>query len=137
MFSPALRRTAAEEQSQLLALAAGLGAVASLFAWIFGARIFPGILALLGCVAFAGWVAYRRIGHDVYLIFALIVLAIGRIVSPIIVFIMYVASIGLVGGALRVLGMNRLRRDFKACKQLPTMLVDASQPSNESFRRQS
>lgn len=137
MLSASLRRSAAEERSQLLFLGIGLAAVASALAWVFGARVFPGILAAFACAALAGWVAYRRIGHDVYLVFALIALAIGRIVSPVVVFIMYLAGIALVGAALRVFGVNRLKRDFRSCKQLPTMLVDATQPSDESFRRQS
>lgn len=137
MLNASLRRSAAEERSQLLFVGIGLAAVAAALAWIFGARVFPGILAVLACAALAGWAAYRRIGHDVYLVFALIALAIGRIVSPVVVFIMYLAGITLVGAVLRLFGVNRLKRDFQSCRQLPTMLVDATQPSDESFRRQS
>jgi len=137
MLSPSLRRSPAEERTQLLFVAVGFTAIAVAIAWIFDARVFPGILGALACFAFAGWIAYGRIGHDVYLIFALIALAIGRIVSPVIVFVMYMASIGGVGLVLRAFGVNRLNRDFKACKRKPSMLVDATQPSEESFRRQS
>ena len=137
MLSPKLRRDARSERIELVILCGGLATIAAAFAALLGARVFPAVLLILAMFALVGALAYRKVGHDVYLIVALVAMAIGRVVSPIVVIVMYVVAIGALGSILRIFGMNRLRRNFDQCKARSTMFVDATQPSVESFRRQS
>lgn len=137
MFSPGFSVVPERERVELLILGVGLTAIAAVFAVFLNGRIFPAVLLLLGLLAFAGAIYHRRIGHDIYLAFALIALAIGRIVSPLIVFVAYVLGVGLFGSLLRLIGMNKLKRDFMKCRTEPTMFVKPSPTTREGFRRQS
>lgn len=137
MLDPKLRLPPEKERAQLLVLAGGLAMISLVFAYLLGARIFPVLLLLLAALAATGAILHRHFGHDVYLVFALIALLIGRVISPVIVFLAYVLGVGLPGVVLRAIGMDRLRRDFNRCRRMQTMLVDPPQTSPESFRRQS
>lgn len=137
MLSPNFSVDPQRERSELLILSVGLLAIALLFGIFFHGRIFPALLSMFALLALSGVLFQQRIGHDVYLIFALFALAIGRIVSPLVVFVAYAMGIGVVGSALRLIGMNRLKRDFNQCKAEPTMFVAPMPTSPDGFRRQS
>jgi hypothetical protein len=137
MLDPNPHLPPSKERAQLLVLAGGLAAIAVTFAFFLGARVFPGVLLALAALALTGAVLHRRIGHDVYLVFALIALAVGRIISPVVVFLAYLLGVSLVGLILRAFGMDKLKRDFIRCREAPTMFVDPPHTPPESFRRQS
>lgn len=137
MFSPNFSVPPEREGVELRILGVGLTATAAVFGVFLGGRIFPAVLLLLSLLAFAGAIYYRRIGHDVYLAFALVALALGLIVSPLIVFVAYALGVGLFGSLLRLAGMNKLKRNFMKCRAEPTMFVNPSPTTPEGFRRQS
>lgn len=137
MFSPSFSLDPKKERVELLILGVGLVVIATAFGVFLKGRIFPAVLLLLGLLAFAGAICHSRVGHDVYLVFALISFAIGRIVSPLVVFVTYVLGIGLMGSLLRFVGMNKLKRDFTKCRAEPTMFINPTPTTREGFRRQS
>jgi len=137
MLDPNLRLGPDKERAQLLFLSAGLALIALVFAFALDARIFPALLLVLTALALGGALFHRHIGHDVYLVFALIALTIGRIASPVIVFLAYMLGVGLFGLILRAVGMDRLKRNFTRCRGATTMFVDPPPTPPESFRRQS
>jgi protein-S-isoprenylcysteine O-methyltransferase Ste14 len=133
----AILRTPAEERTELVFLGAGLVGLAAALTFFSDTVLLPAVLATVGCAAIVARLCYRRIGHDVYLVFALVALAIGRVLSPLVVLVIYVAGICLLGTLLRGIGMDRLNRSFDKCRMRPSMLVDTPHRSRESFRRQS
>jgi hypothetical protein len=137
MLSPNFSPDPKRERVELLILGIGLLVIAGVFGGFLHGRIFPAVLFAFALLAFAGVIFHRRAGHDVYLIFALIALAIGRIVSPVVVFLAYLPGIGLMGSALRLVGMNKLQRDFHKCRAETTMFIDSRPTTHEGFRRQS
>jgi hypothetical protein len=128
---------AAGERQQLLILAVGLAIIAAGGWWLFGRPSLTVALLALATVALAGFVAYRAIGRGVFLVFSLLSSAIGRLVSWVIVIVLYVVVIAGFGLMLRLVGMNRLDRNFAACKRKRTMLVDVPPLDAAGFRRQS
>lgn len=137
MLQHNLTMNAREERQQLLYLALGLGVISVLLGRFSDARILPIFLLIIGLVALAGCLAYQRIGRDIYLVFALVSLIVGHVVSWFVVLILYLVGIAGVGTALCFGGMDRLRKNFTSCKRLPTMFVDAPSTDPDSFRRQS
>ena len=137
MLSPNFSSGPKRERTELLILGVGLLVIAGVFGGYLHGRIFPGVLLASALLAFAGAMFHRRVGHDIYLIFALIALAIGRVVSPVVVFLAYLGGIGLMGSALRLIGMNKLKRDFTTCRAEPTMFIDPTPTTEDGFRRQS
>jgi predicted membrane protein len=137
MLSPNFSPDPKRERVELLILAIGLLVIVGIFAGLLHGRIFPAVLFAFALLAFAGVIFHRRAGHDVYLIFALIALAIGRVVSPVVVFLAYLSGIGVTGGALRLIGMNKLKRDFTQCRTEPTMFIESQPTTHDGFRRQS
>lgn len=130
-------RGAAAERQQLLFLALGLGAIGAGTWWFFGRHGLNVVLLTLATVALAGFVAYRAIGRGVFLVFSLLSSAMGRLVSWMIVLVLYGVVIAGFGMVLRLVGMNRLERNFAACKRKGTMLVDVPPLDAAGFRRQS
>jgi hypothetical protein len=127
----------ASERRELWRLAGGLAAAALVLHFLFGAVVLPLILATLSSLALLGATAFRRCGHDVHLVFSLLAHLIGRVISWLMVALTYALAIALLGSAIRIFGMNKLDRDFRRCRQKPTMLVDAPHTSLDSFTRQS
>ena len=125
------------ERQQLLYLALGLGTLAAGLWFFRDARVLAGVLAGIALVALAGLAAYRFIGRDIYLFFALISLAIGTVVSSVMLALMYLFGIAIFGSLLRLLGMDRLRKRFDRCREQTTMFAEAPSTDVESFRRQS
>jgi hypothetical protein len=132
-FSPG----AAAERQQLLVLALGLAAIAGGTWWLWGLRGLNVAGLSLAVLALAGFVAYRAIGRGVFLVFSLLALAVGRLVSWAIVLLLYVVFIAGFGMLLRLFGMNRLDRNFAVCKRKTTMLTDVAPLEVAGFRRQS
>jgi hypothetical protein len=87
LLTPNLRRGPAAENQQLLFLGIGLAMMAAGTWWFFGPRMSSFVLIVLASVALAGFVAYRAIGRDVFLVFMLLSLAIGHVVSWVIVLV--------------------------------------------------
>jgi len=137
VLEPGLSRGPAAEKQQLLFLGVGLAVLGGANCWVFGPRVSGIVLLALGAVALAGRAAYRSIGRSVFLIFALVSMALGRVVSWVIVLMLYVLVIGGLGSVLRLFGMNRLARDFAACRKKETMLMDVPPLDAASFGRQS
>ena len=127
----------ASKRTELWRLFAGFAVIAVGLHLLFGLTGLPAVLAVLSVVAFAGAAWFARIGHDVYLVFSLVALLIGNVVSRVIVGAMYLLGIVLLGSVGRIFGMNKLERDFERCRAKTTMLVDAAETTSESFRRQS
>ena len=125
------------ERQQLLILAAGLGVVASALIAFFGLGVWPCLLGGLALVALVGAAAHRWCGRDVYLGFALVALAVGGVVSRLLLVALYLVGILLLGSILKLFRMNQLNRDFQACRAMKTIFVDAPATSLESFGRQS
>lgn len=126
-----------QERHQLAVLALGLAAVAgALWLWT-GRPAAPAVLASLAGVAGAGWLAFPWLGRSVYLLFSLLSAGVGRGISWIVVGTIYWVGIGVFGSLLRLFGMNRLDRDFEACRKRTSMLSEAPVTSQPSFGRQS
>lgn len=137
MLEPGLSRGPAAEKQQLLFLGVGLAVLGGANWWMTGPRASGIVLLALGALALAGRMAYRSIGRSVFLIFALVSMALGRVVSWVIVLMLYVLVIGGLGSVLRLFGMNRLARDFAACRKKESMLMDVPPLDEASFGRQS
>jgi fatty acid desaturase len=130
-------RGSSSERSQLLWLGAGLAVIGTGFGCAFGRWTFPAILLGLAALALVGALADRRVGRSVFLVFTLVSLTVGRLVSWLVVLVLYVLAIGVFGSILKLFGMNRLERDFAANKRKATMFVDVPPLDRASFRRQS
>jgi hypothetical protein len=128
---------AAAERQQLAWLAIGLTLIGIAFWWAIGPRPFPLVLLGLGALAWLGTVAYRAAGRSVFLVFTVVSLTLGRVVSWLVVLVLYALAIGVLGSIFKLFGMNRLERDFAACKRKTTMLVDVPRLDPAGFRRQS
>ena len=137
MLTPNLWPEPAAEKRQLLVLGIGLAVMAAGTCWFFGSRIPSLVLIVLAAVALAGLVAYRAIGRDVFLVFMLLSLAIGHVVSWVVVLVLYAVVIAGLGAMLRLFGMNRLERNFEACRKKESMLADVVPLDAASFGRQS
>lgn len=137
MLEPNLSREPSAERQQLLFLGIGLAVIGGATWWLSGPRVSSGIILALATVALSGFVAHRVIGRDVFLLFAVLARAIGHVVSWVIVLVLYVVVIAMLGSVFRLFGMNRLDRDFRACKQKGSMLVNVPALDPLSFRRQS
>ena len=137
MLEPGLSRGPAGEKQQLLFLGIGLAVLGGANWWMAGPRVSGIVVLALGALALAGRMAYRSIGRSVFLIFALVSMALGRVVSWVIVLVLYVLVIAGLGSVLRLFGMNRLARDFAACKKKESMLMDVPPLDEASFGRQS
>jgi hypothetical protein len=137
VLEPGFSRGAAAERQQLLFLGLGLAAIAAVHWWLSGLRPAGVVLLVLGVLALAGAVAHGAIGRGVFLIFAVLTLALGRVVSWVIVLGMYVLFIAGLGSVLRLFGMDRLARNFEACKKRRSMLMDVPPLDAASFERQS
>lgn len=125
------------ERRQLALLALALAVLAGLAGVVLGSSVLSVVAATLaGCTAL-GALAFRRIGRDVYLVFALLSAGIGRVVSWLARLLAYAGGIALTGSLLRVVRMDRLDRDFRACRGRETMFRDAPETDRESFNRQS
>jgi len=137
VLEPDLSRGPTAEKQQLLFFGIGLTLIGGANWWLFGPRKMAVALLVLGAVALAGRVAHGAIGRGVFLIFALLSMAVGRVVSWVIVLIMYVLIIAGLGSILRLFGMNRLARNFEACKKKESMLMDVPPLDAAGFGRQS
>ena len=137
MAGPSQARGSSGERSQLLWLGAGLAVIGTGFGWAFGRWTFAAILLGLAALALIGGLAYQRVGRSVFLVFTLVSLTVGRLVSWLVVLVLYALSIGVFGSILKLFGMNRLERDFAANKRKATMFVDVPPLDRPSFRRQS
>ena len=137
MLTPNLSSGPAAERQQLLFLGIGLAVIAAGTWWFLGSRISSLVLIVLASVALAGFVVYRAIGRDVFLVFMLLSLAIGHVVSWVVVLLLYAVVIAGLGAMLRLFGMNRLERNFDACRKKASMLADVPPLDATGFRRQS
>jgi len=129
--------SAGAERIELWKIAAAFGAAAIALHLLFGWKALPIAFACLSGLALFGAVFFRRIGHDVSLVFDLVAMLLGGIVSRVMIAVMYVVGIICFGSLLRLFGMNKLERDFQRCRAKPSMLSDAPATPIESFRRQS
>lgn len=125
------------ERRELIILACGFLALAIIFKLITKSQGLPLIFGAAALAALFGWLAFSRIGRDVYLVFALVASLIGRVVSRVAIVFMYGIVIAAFGSVLRLFGMNRLQRNFQSCRKRQSMFVDAPRTDPESFRRQS
>jgi ABC-type sugar transport system permease subunit len=137
VLEPVLSRGPTAEKQQLLFLGIGLTLIGGVNWWLFGPRVMSVALLVLGAVALAGRLAHRVIGRGVFLVFALLAMAVGRVVSWVILLLMYVLFIAGLGSVLRLFGMDRLARNFAACKKRGSMLMDVPPVDAASFERQS
>jgi hypothetical protein len=127
----------AKERRQLAVLAVGLGLIGGVLWWLKGGGLFPGLLLTAALGAAAGAVAHAAIGRDVYLVFAVVGLLTGRVVSWLMLRAMYGLAILGLGSLFRLFGMDRLHKRFEVCKARDTMFEEAPGSDRESFGRQS
>jgi hypothetical protein len=125
------------ERAELWKLTAAFAAGAVILHLVFGWKGLPIALACLSGIALCGAAFFSRIGHDISLVFGLIALLLGGVVSRVVIAAMYFVGVLCFGSVLRLFGMDRLDRDFQKCRARPTMLTDAPASPVESFRRQS
>ncbi len=125
------------ERRQLLWLAVGLGTAATVMVVFAKAWVVPVILVGFGLTALAGVLNYRGAHRDIFLWFTVLSGATGYLVSRMVMLLMYVSGIVLVGGLLKLFGMNRLQRQFARCRSCATMFEDAPGTSVQCFGRQS
>ena len=121
----------------LVVLAIGLAAIGLALWLVAGAMILPALLLALSMAAWVGFILFQSVGRDVYLVFAVIASAIRRVLSWVVLVLMYLLFIGLFGSILRLCGMNRLERNFKSCRDKESMLVNPPATDADSLRRQS
>lgn len=126
-----------KERTELSKLAAGFGAMAAVLHLLFGAIVAPIVLVGLSLVAIRGVTASPDVRHDIYLVFSLFSIAVGRVASWAMITLMYACGIVVLGSIMRAFGMDKLERDFQRCRSKSTMLVDAQRSTPESFMRQS
>lgn len=127
----------AADRLELWKLAAAFAAGAIVLHLLFAWKALPVALACLSGLALFGAVFFRQIGHDVSLVFDLVAMLLGGIISRVMIALMYFVGVLCFGLLLRMFGMNRLERDFQRCRMKPSMLTDAPATPVESFRRQS
>jgi len=125
------------EKRQLLFLAIGAGVIAGVSFGMSDHRVVPTVLGVIAALAACGVLAHRWVGRAVYLTLALLAGVIGAVVSRLVVGLAYLLAIAGFGSLAKLVGMNRLHRDFQACRGLETMLMDVPNTDRESFRRQS
>ncbi len=118
-------------------LGVGAGVLAALGFVFLEHRVAPTVLGAVSVLALLGALLHHWIGRDVYLLFMLVASVIGGVVSRVMVAVTYGVAIGGFGSLARLFGMDRMRRDFEACRAAPTMFVDAPESDAESFGRQS
>lgn len=126
-----------KERTQLLLLSLTLGVVGGGLLLFTEKEIFAFIILGLALLAFLGLVAYPWIGRDVYLVFGLISLAVGHLVSWVVFRFVYLVGIVIFGLLMKLFGMDRLKKNFERGKKLATNFEDAPVSDIESFRRQS
>lgn len=127
----------AAERRQLLFTAVALSAVGGISWLLFGTRTFSTVLFVIAASAWFGFLMYRTAGRGVFLVLSVIALIIGRVVSWLVLLVLYVVVIAGFGGILRLCGMNRLERRFDISKKKRSMLVDVPTLPPGSFTRQS
>ncbi len=127
----------AKERRQLAILTVGLGVISLGLWWVSGKELVLACLMLCTLLAGAGWAWYVSIGRDVYLLFAVAGLLMGRVVSWVMIRVIYGLAILGFGSILRLFGMDHLNKRFIVCKARATMFLDAPGTDRESFGRQS
>jgi len=137
MSGPRVNPGAQAERQQLRWLAAGLTLMAVVALATRGLRPLPIALIALATLALLGSAAGGSLGRSAFLLFTLAALALGRLVSWAVLIVLYALAIAALGSLFRVFGMNRLERDFAACRDKTTMFVDVPPLDPAGFRRQS
>jgi hypothetical protein len=137
MLGPDPNPGPAAERQQLRWLAVGLSLIGVALWWAFGLRPSVLVLAGLAALAWVGSMAHGATNRGVFLLFTVISLTLGRVVSWMAVLVLYALAIGLLGSIFKLFGMNRLERDYAAAKRKTTMLVDVPPLEPAGFRRQS
>jgi len=132
-YSPGVKA----ERNQLFLLAGGFLTIATALYWFAEAATVSTLFLGLAVFAFIGAVSYSTCGRAVFLLFALFSSFMGRVVSFVILIIMYFWTILIFGSLLRLVGMNKLERNFSRCRLRSSMFLDAPPTDMESFRRQS
>jgi hypothetical protein len=125
------------QRRQLLVLGLALLAVAIFGRVALDGAVMPVVLGVLAAIALGAAYVVRGATADVYLAFALVAFLIGRVVSAVVVAVVYLVGIAGLGSLFRFAGMDRLRRDFGECRARATMFVDSPKTDTESFERQS
>jgi hypothetical protein len=125
------------ERKQLLLLAGGFFAIATAIYWFVETAIFPTFFLTLSGSALISAVFYSTCGRAVFLAFALFSSFIARVISFVILTVMYFWAILVFGSLLRFFGMNKLERNFIRCRLRSSMFMNAPGTDMENFRRQS
>lgn len=125
------------ERKQLLFLGIGLPLVATALWWFTGVTVFPLVLTGLASLALVGVALHRWIGRDVFLVFSLVSMAVGGVLSRVILFLIYVGPFCVFGSILKLFGMDELRRNVRKNRCRETMFCTAPETPPESFLRQS
>jgi hypothetical protein len=125
------------ERNQLFLLGGGFVVIATGLYWFGEAATVSTLFLGLAALALVGAVFYATYGRPVFLLFALFSSLMGRVVSFVILMLMYFLTIVVFGSLLRLVGMNKLERNFSRCRSRASMFLDAPPTDIESFRRQS
>jgi hypothetical protein len=125
------------ERRQLLVLALGSGALAVALFLMTHARVAPVVLGGIAVLGLTGASAYRWIGRDIFVVFTVATRAMSSVVSLIALALAYFVGIFLMGGILRLVRMDRMKRRYQACRQIESMFYDPPATDVDSFRRQS
>lgn len=125
------------QRKQLLYLGFALLAASAAMWFLLSVVAVPGVLFAVGLMVLLVATVLRRAVPDVYLATVLLSFLIGRVVSYLIVGLVYIFGIFMVGLIARAFGVDRLRRNFENCRRRSTMFEDAPDTDLDSFERQS
>ncbi|MBI4964276.1 MAG: hypothetical protein HY913_13445 [Desulfomonile tiedjei] len=125
------------ERSALIRAGCGLAIAAIVLFWLFDGPRIVWFLAVLSATALIGGAVGRGLGYNIYLILNLGAEILGKAVSFLMVVIIYMLGIGVFGSLLRLVGMDRLQRDWQENRLKTSMFVHPPKTTKESLRRQS
>ena len=126
-----------KERLQLLKISLAIVVISVIFWWIFERQIASQVLIFIGLIILIICIIGGNLSHNIYLILNLIALLMSKIISLIMILLIYVIGIGILGSFLKLFCMNRLCRFWNKNRRKTSMFFPAHKTSNESFRRQS
>lgn len=105
------------------------------YQWIVGSMLFPWFTAIGGALAVLG-LATPAVLHPANVAWTRLGLLLGRIVTPVVMFLIYIASVVPVGLALRLFGKDLLRLRSQADSPSYWIQRDPPGPPPESLKDQ-
>lgn len=99
--------------------------------------VIPYVALALALIALFGSAFFQSIGHRIHASITTVRRSIQRVVSYVVLTVVYFGFVSILGLILSFFGMDRLRKDFDKCKAMPSMFEEAPATDLDNFRRQS